>query len=52
MKDGRPEVPGVPLLKKLKKDALVAFGPFLIGGMVFALLWGQEVITWYQGLLR
>ena len=29
MKDGRPEVPGVPLLKKLKKD-LTVFGVYEI----------------------
>ena len=32
-----------------KRD--LAMGPYLAAGIIFALLWGQEIISWYLGLL-
>ena len=36
--------------KKGRKDQF-AFGPFLCAGMIAGLLWGNQVIAWYFGLL-
>lgn len=36
--------------KKSRKD-IIAFGPFLIGGMYFGLFFGAAIVTWYSRLL-
>jgi leader peptidase (prepilin peptidase)/N-methyltransferase len=36
------------LLKLVKRKQPVPFGPFLIAGTITAMLWGQELINWYQ----
>ncbi len=40
--------------KLLRKDAArqLPFGPYLAGGAIIWLFWGQEIIQWYMGLLR
>ena len=35
--------------KKLKER--IAFGPFLVAGTVIALIWGQQLIKWWGGML-
>jgi leader peptidase (prepilin peptidase)/N-methyltransferase len=37
--------------KKARKDA-IPFGPFLAIGSFLALVWGQEIILWYQNLIN
>jgi leader peptidase (prepilin peptidase)/N-methyltransferase len=32
----------------VKRKQPVPFGPFLIAGTITAMLWGQELINWYQ----
>ncbi len=39
------------LLRRKKMSQYLPFGPFLIVGTAFALLWGSSVWTWYMGLL-
>ena len=43
-------IPLVILGKKKMKDA-IAFGPFLLAGSIFCLLYGNQVINWYSSLL-
>ena len=40
----------LPLLasKRLKKNSTIPFGPFLIVGSIFVMLYGQTVIDWYH----
>lgn len=38
-------------LKKKKMNQYLPFGPFLIIGTAFSLLWGSSVWNWYMGLL-
>jgi len=35
------------LAKKKGKKEHIAFGPFLCAGMVVALFFGTQIITWY-----
>lgn len=37
------------LLKKMRRDSLMPFGPFLALGGWIALLYGQRVLAWYLG---
>lgn len=39
------------MLRKKKMGQYLPFGPFLIAGTVFALLWGNRIWSWYIGLL-
>lgn len=43
----------VPLIAihKLKKDSLIAFGPFLICATFICYLFGSNIISWYQRLI-
>ncbi|MDP2641473.1 MAG: prepilin peptidase [Candidatus Yanofskybacteria bacterium] len=44
---------GITLVGR-KKKALrseIPFGPFLIAGTFFALLWGKDIFDWYQSML-
>lgn len=43
-------LPGL-LLKKLKTTSRIPFGPFLMAGALFAMLFGQTLIDWYKGLV-
>lgn len=43
-------LPGL-VLKKLKTTSRIPFGPFLLAGAVFAMLFGQSLIDWYKGLI-
>jgi len=38
------------LQKKAKRGAKITFGPHLCVGVIIALLYGREIITWYLGL--
>lgn len=42
---------GVLLYKKKMRGQRVPFGPFLILGLVIALVWGEEIWRWYMGVL-
>ena len=43
----------IPLLmdKKLKRTSVIPFGPFLIVGAIITVLFGNNIIDWYQQLL-
>ncbi|MCL0095485.1 prepilin peptidase [Dehalococcoidia bacterium] len=47
---GAVAIPLLALRLRSRKEA-IPFGPFLSLGAFIALLWGQELITWYLGLL-
>lgn len=38
------------LLRRLKRKQAVAFGPFLIAGLIFGQLYGRQLIDWYLDL--
>ncbi|HVW22920.1 MAG TPA: prepilin peptidase [Candidatus Saccharimonadales bacterium] len=40
----------LPLLatKKLKRTSIIPFGPFLMLGAVIAVLWGSQILDWYN----
>jgi leader peptidase (prepilin peptidase)/N-methyltransferase len=38
-------------LKNQERDTEYPFGPFLVGGILLALLAGEPIITWYLGVL-
>lgn len=38
-------------LKRLKRNSLVPFGPFLIAGAYISLLFGSDIVNWYQRTL-
>lgn len=42
----------VPLLAsgRLKRNAIIPFGPFLILGAIITVLFGTQILNWYQGL--
>lgn len=39
------------LMKILKKDSVLAFGPYLAVGIAAAMLYGEKMIGWYMGIL-
>ena len=39
------------LMKFKEKSRVLAFGPYLSAGIICAMLFGEEVITWYLGFL-
>ena len=43
----------IPLLasKKLKRSTKIPFGPFLIGGAIITVLYGQKILDWYTNLI-
>jgi prepilin signal peptidase PulO-like enzyme (type II secretory pathway) len=43
----------IPLLasKKLKRSTKIPFGPFLIGGAIVTVLYGQNILDWYTNLI-
>ncbi len=43
----------IPLMvdKKLKRNSVIPFGPFLIVGAIIVVLFGTEILDWYQQLL-
>lgn len=43
----------IPLMvdKKLKRDSVIPFGPFLIAGAIITVLFGSEILDWYTQLL-
>ena len=41
---------GLVFLNKKTLKSEIPFGPFLIFGTFLALFWGEEIISWYQGL--
>jgi prepilin signal peptidase PulO-like enzyme (type II secretory pathway) len=40
------------VLKKRKMSNTIPFGPFLVFGTVFALVFGNMIWTWYMGMLQ
>ena len=44
---------GVSLIaaRVIKREDYIPFGPFLVGGAVMALFFGQSILDWYQTLL-
>ena len=38
-------------VKKQERNTEYPFGPFIVGGMLLALLAGEPILTWYVGLL-
>ena len=40
------------LLGKKKFGQTIPFGPFMVVGIVVALLWGSEIWSWYMGMLQ
>ena len=38
-------------LRNQDRDTEYPFGPFLVGGILLALLAGEPIITWYLGVL-
>lgn len=38
------------LLRRLKRKQAVAFGPFLIAGLIFSFLYGRQLADWYLDL--
>lgn len=41
----------IVLMKTCNKDRMLAFGPYLAAGIVIAMLFGNQLISWYIGLL-
>lgn len=41
----------IVLMKTCNKDRMLAFGPYLSAGIVIAMLFGNQLIGWYIGLL-
>jgi len=41
---------GLIIAAKLNKDIMIPFGPYLVGGALIALFWGQEINHAYFGL--
>ncbi len=41
----------IVLMTTCKKDRMLAFGPYLSAGIVIAMLFGNQLISWYIGLL-
>ena len=39
------------LTQQKKRSDSVPFGPFLVTGTVIAMLWGQQILDWYLGLI-
>ena len=42
---------GLIIFRRKKMKSEIPFGPFLTGGMLVALLWGEEIINYYLSLL-
>lgn len=40
------------LLKKHEADKVIPFGPFLAAGALFSAFYGDDLLSWYLGLLR
>lgn len=38
-------------IKKQDRDTEYPFGPFIVGGILLALMAGEPILTWYMGLL-
>lgn len=41
----------IVLMKTCSKERMLAFGPYLSAGIVIAMLFGNQLISWYIGLL-
>jgi len=39
-------------LKLLPQDHKIPFGPFLAGGIYIAVFWGEEIVSWYFGVIQ
>ena len=39
------------LMKVSKKGRMLAFGPYLSAGILLAILFGEQIIDWYLGIL-
>ena len=37
-------------MKVSKQEHMLAFGPYLAGGIFLTILWGQPFLNWYLGL--
>ncbi len=42
---------GLIIFRRKKMKSEIPFGPFLAGGTLVALLWGEEIINYYLSLL-
>ena len=42
---------GLILAAKLHRNIPIPFGPYLVGGALIALFWGEQLIHTYLGLL-
>ena len=42
---------GLILAAKLNRNIPIPFGPYLVGGALIALFWGEELVHIYLGLL-
>ena len=44
----------IPLMvdKKLKRNSIIPFGPFLIVGAIIVVLFGTQILDWYQQILN
>ncbi|WP_411360757.1 prepilin peptidase [Pseudidiomarina sp. YC-516-91] len=40
------------IIQRNKRGQPIPFGPFLICGGVIALIWGEQLLNWYWGLVR
>lgn len=38
------------LIKRMKRNSLIPFGPFLIAGLYITVLFGQNILNWYTSL--
>lgn len=43
---------GAMILAGKNGKTALPFGPFLVAGAIVALVWGENLVQWYQGLLR
>ena len=42
---------GLLVMGKAKMKSAIPFGPFLVAGTFFSLLWGRELMSWYLDML-
>jgi leader peptidase (prepilin peptidase)/N-methyltransferase len=40
------------LMKRLQPEIPIAFGPYLAAGGILAVFYGEQLVTWYLGLMQ